>query len=71
VYDNFNIGVKNPGEYVEVFNTDNVKFGGSGRTNNKKIKAKKETMHGMDYSITVKTPPIGGIILKRKGNKNV
>ena len=66
VYDDFRIGVPGPGYYREVLNSDSEEFGGSGRLNGGLIKADKIPWHGKDYSIVIKTPPIGGAVFKRE-----
>ncbi len=61
----YNFGVNELGEYVEIFNSDLREFGGS-NNRNKKIVAKKEASHGRPYSINVLIPPMACIILKLK-----
>ena len=65
VYDDYRIGVPGPGYYRELMNTDSDEFGGSGRINSGLIKAEKIPWHGKEYSISIKTPPIGGAVFKR------
>ena len=66
-YDVYDIGVPEPGYYKEIFNSDVEKYGGSGRANTRKIRAKKKPMHGMPYSITIKMPVLGGaVFIKEK-----
>ncbi len=64
-YDGFRVGVPRKGTYVEIFNSDDQRFGGSGRINAEPLEAEKIPAHGKKYSVAVKTPPIGGLILKR------
>ena len=66
VIDEFRIGVPKPGEYEEVFNSDWEPFGGSGRRNEGPLIAEPIPAHGEEWSVAVKTPPIGGLILKKK-----
>lgn len=63
-YNNYRIGVQEPGEYIEIFNSDLTIFGGSGKTNNRPIIAKKVPMHGQPYSIEITIPAVGGCIFK-------
>ena len=65
VVDDFRIGVPSDGYYEEIINTDDVSFGGSGRVNPGRIKAEKVPFHGKEYSIVVKTPPIGGAVYRK------
>ncbi len=62
---NYKLGVPKSGTYVELVNTDNSEYGGT-NVKNEDQKAKKEPMHGMDYSISMNLPPLGGIIFKMK-----
>ncbi len=61
----YKLGVPKSGTYVELVNTDNSEYGGT-NVKNEDQKAKKESMHGMDYSISMNLPPLGGIIFKMK-----
>ena len=65
VLENYRIGVPQKGKLVEILNTDNKKYGGSGQLNGS-IKIKKETFHGRRYSAEVKLPPLGVAIFKMK-----
>jgi 1,4-alpha-glucan branching enzyme len=65
-FDEFTIGVPEKGYYKEIINSDDVKYGGSGRVNTRQIRAKKVPMHGMPYSITIRMPVVGGCILRRR-----
>ena len=65
-YGEYTIGVPEPGFYKEIINTDDPKFAGSGCVNTRQVRAKKKPSHGMPYSITIKMPPVGGCIFKKK-----
>ena len=65
-FDEFEIGVPEPGFYKEIINSDNVKYAGSGRVNTRQVRARKKPMHGMPYSIRIKMPVVGGAIFKKK-----
>ncbi len=65
VYEEYRVGVPRKGTYVEIFNSDDQRFGGSGRINPEPMEAEKIPMHGKKYSVVVRTPPIGGLVLKR------
>ncbi len=65
VFEEYRIGVPRKGTYVEVFNSDDSRFGGSGRVNAQPLEAEKVPMHGKKWSVVVRTPPIGGLVLKR------
>jgi 1,4-alpha-glucan branching enzyme len=66
-FDKFRIGVPEEGEYEEIFSTDDAKYGGNGRCNLEIVASEPEPMHGMPYSIEVKVPVLGGMLLKRLG----
>ena len=67
VYYDFKVGVPKLGEYVEVFNSDALEFGGAGNIMGDSIlKAKEESFKDFDYSISVKIPPLGTLVLKVK-----
>ena len=67
VYYDFKVGVPKLGEYVEVFNSDALEFGGAGNIMGDNIlKAKEESFKDFDYSISVKVPPLGTLVLKVK-----
>ncbi|NBI28050.1 1,4-alpha-glucan branching protein GlgB [Chengkuizengella marina] len=60
----YDIGVHIPGIYEEVFNSDDVRFGGTGRKNGK-VKAGLKSCHFQDFSIQLTIPPLATIMLKR------
>lgn len=64
-YDEYRIGVPVRGYYKEIFNSDKTEYGGNNLTNTEKIKAEKIPYHGQPYSINVKIPALGGIIIKK------
>ena len=65
-FDTYRIGVQEPGEYVELINSDDSKYGGSGKVNTGTIRAEKIPMHGQEYSIEINMPIVGGTIIKKK-----
>lgn len=66
------IGVR-AGEYREVFNTDAVRFGGSGAENTGVLKSIPAKIHGCQRALALTLPPSGVIFLERvpKKDKNV
>ncbi|MDM0933277.1 1,4-alpha-glucan branching protein GlgB [Clostridium perfringens] len=67
VYYDFKVGVPELGEYVEDFNSDVLEFGGAGNIMGDSIlKATEESFKDFDYSISVKVPPLGTLVLKVK-----
>ncbi|BAB81294.1 1,4-alpha-glucan branching protein GlgB [Clostridium perfringens] len=67
VYYDFKVGVPELGEYVEAFNSDALEFGGAGNiVGDSILKATEESFKDFDYSISVKVPPLGTLVLKVK-----
>lgn len=64
-YEEFRLGVPREGNYVEVFNSDAVEFGGSGVVNEGKLISTPEPFNGQDNSIVLRLPPLAGVVLKR------
>lgn len=64
------IGVKGPGVYTEVFNSDATEFGGEGALNTGLLKAEKEPRGDYKYVIRPNLPPFGALILKRTRSVN-
>ena len=64
VYYDYKIGVPFLGEYEEIFNTDDKKYGGSGQIMGEKLIAEKVPFHNQPYSLTIKVPPMATLILK-------
>jgi len=64
VYQGFELGVPFMGKYKEVFNTDDVKYGGSGYADNGTLTAVKETKHGRPQSIRVDIAPLATMYFK-------
>ena len=64
VRENYTIGVPFPGEWCEVLNTDDHRFGGTGLLNGLPLKAEKGLYHGMDQHLSLRLPWLSGIILK-------
>jgi 1,4-alpha-glucan branching enzyme len=71
-YTGYRIGVPAKGMYKEIFNSDDPTYGGSGGHNNPGyIQSEKTEWHGEANSVTINVPPIGGVILKRAGRKEL
>jgi len=64
VYEEYEIGVPFLGEYEQVFNTDDVKYGGSGQVIEKPVASIKKPFHNQKYSLTIKVPPMATLVLK-------
>lgn len=60
----YRIGVPYPGEWSEVFNSDNLKYAGSDVLNRGNLAASPAMSHGREYSISLTLPPLGVTMLK-------
>ncbi|MBG7629786.1 MAG: 1,4-alpha-glucan branching protein GlgB [Bacteroidetes bacterium] len=66
IIENYKIGVPSKGKLKEVFNSDSVKFGGSGISNKRQITSKKELWNGKPYAAEITLPPLGIVIFELK-----
>jgi 1,4-alpha-glucan branching enzyme len=64
VYYDYKIGVPYPGAYDEILNTDDIGFGGSGQVMGQTLYAEEGRWHNQDYHLTIKVPPMAGVVLK-------
>ena len=62
----YRIGVPRKGKLIEVFNSDDKKYGGSGMINSKVITIKKQSWNHKDYSAEIAVPPLGITIFQFK-----
>ena len=62
VRDDYQLGVPLDGDYVELLNTDDECYGGSGLTNDV-VQATPGEQHGRPYSIGLRLPPLATIFL--------
>ncbi|MGL5649095.1 MAG: 1,4-alpha-glucan branching protein GlgB, partial [Clostridium sp.] len=68
-YENYEIEVPKKGTYIEVFNSDNNIYGGSGKINLEKSTTYEKEVDKLPYKIKIKIPPMGGMILRYEGEK--
>ncbi|SFC96860.1 1,4-alpha-glucan branching protein GlgB [Algibacter pectinivorans] len=66
VREQYKIGVTTKGKLVEIFNSDDKDFGGSGVKNTKEIAIKKSSWNGKKYSAEITLPPLAVTIFKFK-----
>lgn len=64
----YEMGVPYYADYVEAFNSDDVKFGGGGITNGT-VAAKEEPMHNEQYRISVDLPPMSVMFFEIKNKR--
>lgn len=70
-YEDYKIGVPFLTEYVQVFNSDELKYGGSGKIIEEILEAEDIEYHNQPYSLNIKVPPMATLVLgiKNKGEK--
>ncbi len=73
VRQNYRVGVPEAGAYVEVFNSDDEAFGGSGVRNDGAIETQAVPWQDRGQSITLTLPPLATVYLRHQGaeGKNV
>ncbi|WP_155268513.1 1,4-alpha-glucan branching protein GlgB [Clostridium beijerinckii] len=64
VYYDYRIGVPFLGSYEEIFNSDDIKYGGSGQVMGETLASERAKFHNQPYSLKIKVPPMGTLILK-------
>jgi len=60
----YRMGLPAKGKYMEILNTDDMQYGGSGITNPGELVAEKHLCDGREYSVPIKLPPLGVVVLK-------
>lgn len=60
----YRIGVPYRGQWKEIFNSDDLKYGGSGALNQGKLHTSPVKYHSRDYSIVLTLPPLGVTVIK-------
>ena len=63
----FRLGVPLAGAWQEILSSDDTRFGGSGKTNPRRLHTKKIPSHGRDASLVLTVPPLGGTLIKYIG----
>lgn len=64
VRENYRIGIDDRGFYKEVFNSDDLKYGGSDLLNREMIETAPIPRHGKGHSVNLVLPPLGLMVLK-------
>lgn len=62
---NYRVGVPKAATYVEIFNSDDSKYWGSGVVN-PDIKTEEIESHGQAQSVALSLPPLGAVVIKSK-----
>jgi 1,4-alpha-glucan branching enzyme len=58
------VGVPEPGQYAEIFNSDSAFYGGGNHGNQGAVTAVQRSQHGRPYAIAITIPSLSGVILK-------
>ena len=66
-YESFRVGVPREGKWKEILNSDDTRFGGSGKVNPRQLISRHEDCDGREYSILPQLPPLAGVVFKRTG----
>jgi len=61
--DGYGLGVAERGTYQKIFDSDDVKFGGSGYNQQSQLSASPEGAQGYPYSLRLNLPPLGAMFL--------
>ncbi len=61
----YRIGVPKAGTYVEIINTDDEVYAGSG-VRNGEMRARRVPLHGHEWSLSMTVPPLGTVLLELK-----
>ena len=65
VYENYRIGVPEPGSYREILNSDSEIYSGSNQGNGGNVEAEQIEAQGREWSINITLPPLAGAIFKK------
>ena len=66
--ENWRAGVPAAGVWKEILSSDDVRFGGSGKRNPRRIHTTRIASQGKKYSLRVTVPPLGGTFIKYLGD---
>ncbi len=65
----YRIGVNEPGQYIEILNTDSEYYGGSGIGNGGRVASEATEFHNRPHSLMLTLPPLGVIALRLHSEK--
>ncbi|MGN0435073.1 MAG: 1,4-alpha-glucan branching protein GlgB [Wujia sp.] len=65
----YKLATPSGGKWMEIFSSDNLKYGGEGRNNKVAKQAKKEECDGQEHYITINVPPLSISVFKKKLSK--
>ncbi|MGA9116957.1 MAG: 1,4-alpha-glucan branching protein GlgB [Bacteroidota bacterium] len=64
----YRVGVREPGLYAELLNSDAALYGGSNTGNAGFVRSEPVPMHNRGHSLRLVLPPLGALFLKRTGS---
>ncbi|WP_394342574.1 1,4-alpha-glucan branching protein GlgB [Pontibacter oryzae] len=64
MHEHYRLGVPHGGEWVQVFNSDDSRYGGSNKHNPDVIHTSPEPFHGHNHSLTLVLPPMAVVYFK-------
>jgi 1,4-alpha-glucan branching enzyme len=64
MHEHYRLGVPIAGQWVQVFNSDDSRYGGSNQHNLDPIQTSLELFHGREHSLTLKLPPLSVVYFK-------
>ncbi|AKD05918.1 glycogen branching protein [Pontibacter korlensis] len=70
LHEHYRMGVPHAGEWVQVFNSDDSRYGGSNVHNLEPIPSMPEPFHGQEHSVTLKLPPMAVTYFKLSSRQN-
>ncbi|WP_109438625.1 1,4-alpha-glucan branching protein GlgB [Aquimarina sp. AU119] len=59
---NYRIGLPRQGKLVELFSSDDSKYGGSGMSTEKELVIEQKDWHYRSYSVEITIPPLGAVV---------
>ena len=70
VREGYELSAEKGSVYVELLNSDSDRFGGSGVENQGKLRAVKVNENEDRYSVFLRLPPLGAVILRKQKGKS-
>ena len=67
----YRVGAPRAGSYRVLLNTDDTAFGGGGRGSCGAVESEAIPCHGIDQSVLLDIPPLGGLLLECPGNEKM
>jgi len=64
MHEHYRLGVPLAGQWVQVFNSDDSRYGGSNQHNEQPVQSLPEPFHGREQSVTLKLPPLSVVYFK-------